>query len=104
MQERSFDVVVSSYVLHEFPDDKKIGLLERLAHETLTPDGCILIGDILFPTAEARAQAHDKWREVWDDDEHYAAADTLVTALANAGLKAHFESVSFCAGVLIAHQ
>ncbi len=100
MKERSFDVVVSSYVLHEFPDDKKLVLLSRLVRETLTPDGRILIGDILFPNEAARAQAHDTWRDVWDDDEHYAAADELVTALSEQDLSAQFEQVSFCAGVL----
>lgn len=97
-------MVVSSYVLHEFPDEEKVDLLAQLARETLTRDGRVPIGDILFPTTTERAQAHHKWRNVWDDDEHYAAADALVTALANAGLTAHFESVSFCVGVLAVNE
>lgn len=104
MLQRSFDVVVSSYVLHEFPDDKKVDLLVRLVRETLTPNGRILIGDILFPNAAARAQAHLAWRDVWDDDEHYAAANELVTALNEQGLSVHFEQVSFCAGVLAVNE
>lgn len=100
MRQRSFDVVVSSYVLHEFPDDKKVDLLVRLVRETLTVNGRIFIGDILFLNAAARAEAQLSWRESWDDDEHYAAANELVATLNEQGLSARFEQVSFCAGVL----
>ena len=95
-----FDLVVSSYVLHEFADATKVALLTRLARETLTPGGRVLIGDVLFADAEARAAAHQAWSAAWDEEEHYGAAADLVPALRSEGLSARFEQLSFCAGVL----
>lgn len=100
MRGRSFDRVVSSYVLHEFTDATKVELIARLAEESLAPGGMILIGDILFPDAAARSSAHQTWRDAWDEEEHYAAADELMRALKVQGSTASFESLSFCAGVL----
>lgn len=100
LRERSFDRVVSSYVLHEFADDKKVEMLARLGRYTLAPDGRILIGDILFSDADARSQAHREWREVWDDEEHYALISEVVPSLQAAGFTVRFEKLSFCAGVL----
>ncbi len=100
LRERSFDLVVSSYVLHEFADATKVALLTRLARETLTPGGRVLIGDVLFADAEARAAAHQAWSAAWDEEEHYGAAADLVPALRSEGLSARFEQLSFCAGVL----
>lgn len=100
MKARSFDRVASSYVLHEFTDKTKVELLARLAKESLAPGGMILIGDILFPDTASRSAAHEEWHNVWDGEEHYAAANELVLALQSRGLTARFESPSFCAGVL----
>lgn len=100
MRNRSFDRVVSSYVLHEFPDALKLKMLTRLASETTASDGRILIGDILFANARARAETQAAWCNAWDDEEHYATADNLVSNLHETGLSARFEQISFCAGVL----
>ncbi len=101
LRQRSFDLAVSSYVLHEFTDAKKVEMLVRIARESLARGGLILVGDILFADAEARTRARESWRDVWDDDEHYGAADALIAALESRGLAAKFEELSFCAGVLI---
>lgn len=100
MRQQSFDLVVSSYVLHEFPDDKKVELITRLAAETLAPGGGVLVGDIMFANPAARAEARMQWQHVWDDDEHYAAAIEILPVLKLYGVAAKFEKVSFCAGVL----
>lgn len=100
MQGRSYDRVVSSYVLHEFPDETKVELMARLARVSLAPGGTILIGDILFADAASRSAAHEEWSHAWDEEEHYAAAQELIQGLRSRGLTASFESLSFCAGVL----
>jgi len=65
-----FDVVVSAYVLHEFELAVKLGILAKLAR-LLGSGGRIVVGDVSFETAQARAAAQQTWAEVWDKSEHY---------------------------------
>jgi putative AdoMet-dependent methyltransferase len=95
---RSFDRVVSTYVLHEFDLQTKIGLLKRIA-EHLTPEGAIVIGDIAFPTVVAREEASRRWADGWDEDEYYWAADETIAACEQAGLKATYRQISSYGGV-----
>lgn len=97
---QAFDVVVSSYVMHEFDDRTKVEVLGRLARETVTVGGHLLVGDIMFPDEAAREDARQEWDRHWDTDEHYAAADLLVAALESEGFEARFEPISFWAGVI----
>lgn len=97
------DRIVSAYVLHEFPLDAKVHLLRRLTDRHLAPGGCIVIGDIAFPTAELREAAAAEWSDRWDHAEHYWSADESLPALAAAGLTATYEQVSACAGVFTIH-
>lgn len=94
-----FDRVVSNYVFHEFPWPEKARLLERLAAEHLTRDGRIVIGDIIFPSAAARAWVREAYAADWEE-EHYWLADETQAALAGLGWQVTVIPVSFCAGVL----
>jgi putative AdoMet-dependent methyltransferase len=96
--DRRFHRVVSGYVLHEFDLRTKVKLLDRLARGHLVEGGRIVIGDISFPTAEALVETRESC-DVWDEEEHYWAADEAVPALRGAGLAAGYEQVSFCGGV-----
>ena len=98
LETRRFTAVVSAYVLHEFTLETKIKLLTRLAG-LLGPNGRIVVGDISFATAEARAAAWEKWRGVWDESEHYWVAEEALPLLEQQGFKADYVQVSFCAGV-----
>ncbi len=98
---RTFDVIVSAYVLHEFDLRTKITIIERLMNRCLSPDGKIVIGDAAFPTAVAREDAHTHTPEPWDEDEHYWAADELAAPCADAGLTMTFTLVSECGGVFV---
>ena len=98
---RRFDRIVSAYVLHEFDLATKMQLLERLASERLAVGGRIVIGDIAFPTGEARKAAHTRWAERWDEEEHYWAADEAITAGARAGLHLTCAQVSHCGAVFV---
>jgi ubiquinone/menaquinone biosynthesis C-methylase UbiE len=112
--DQHFDRVVSGYVLHEFDLASKVRLLKKLANRHLVEGGRIVVGDICFPTAEAREEAcrgagdkshGDDDRSVtsalWDEDECYWAADEAVKALEDEGLRAEHTQVSFCGGVFV---
>jgi putative AdoMet-dependent methyltransferase len=99
--QRPFQRIVSTYVWHEFPLATKIRLLQRLATDHLQPGGWIVLGDIAFPTAQARAVAQQRWAAGWDEDEFYWAADEAQAAAAAAGLALRYEQVSSCGGVFV---
>ncbi len=95
-----FDAITSAYVLHEFTLPHKIDILKRCA-DRLAPGGRIVIGDVAFPTRAALDAAHERWRDRWDDDEHYWAADEALDSAGSAGLAGTWREVSACAGVLV---
>jgi len=97
----SFDRIVSSYVLHEFDLATKIALLQQLAYHHLVQEGRIIVGDIAFPTVREREQAHQEWAKLWDDDEHYWAADETRVACERAGLQVAYQQISSCGGVFV---
>jgi putative AdoMet-dependent methyltransferase len=97
--QRTFDRIVSAYVLHEFDLPTKITLIHRMAERHLATGGRILIADIAFATVEERTQALERWFDLWDEDEYYWAADEALSACQKAGLQATYQQVSSCAGV-----
>ena len=99
--DRRFDRIVSAYVFHEFDLSTKISLLQRLADDHLTDGGRIIIGDISFPTAQAREEGHQRWLRIWDEQEDYWAADEAITACEKAGLHLRYTQVSSCGGTFV---
>jgi putative AdoMet-dependent methyltransferase len=110
---RRFDRIVSSYVLHEFDLGSKVRLLARLTERHLAPGGWMVIGDTSFATVRDREAAHEEHRDrwdmeenawkggLWDEDEHYWAADESIRALAEQGLRVEYRQVSSCGGVYV---
>lgn len=98
LEHERFGAVVSAYVLHEFDLETKIDLLTRLA-ALLTSSGRLVVGDISFANEKAKVAAHEAWRTVWDEDEHYWTAADDLPALQQVGFTASYRQVSFCAGV-----
>jgi len=98
-----FDRIVSAYVFHEFADGAKLRLIADLAAH-LAPDGRIVIGDVSFPNEEARDACHRTWNTAWDEDEHYWAAESMASELAEGGFAVEYEQVSFCGGVFSLHR
>ena len=82
-------------------DSTKVILLQRLAAHNLFTGGRIVVGDIAFPTALAREQAHAQWTGRWDEDDHYWAADETIRACEEAGLRTVYTQVSSCGGVFV---
>jgi cyclopropane fatty-acyl-phospholipid synthase-like methyltransferase len=95
---RRFDLIVSTYVFHEFSLADKVQLLQRLAGDHLVEEGRIVIGDISFASVQART---DAGAEHWDEDEHYWAADETISACARCPFQIAYTQVSHCAGVYV---
>ncbi len=92
------DSIVSSYALHHFPLTRKISLLLQWATHLVA--GCsVVVGDIAFPTVDARTRAEHRWQDLWDSDEFYWAADETLPRLAKVGLEGTYTQISLCAGV-----
>jgi len=96
-----FDCVVAAYVLHHFDLPAKINLLQRIADQSLLRGGHIFVADVAFPTEAIRAAASKRWSESWDSDEYYMAADEIIRACEQVGLKTRYRQVSSCAGIFI---
>lgn len=96
-----FDAIVSTYVLHEFPDDAKLAIIRHLRDSRLAPGGLLAIGDIAFETAATRNTLRQTLGPRWDDTEHYLAADAFVSRLRDQRFTADYRQISFCAGVLL---
>lgn len=79
LQQR-FERIVSGHVLHEFDLATKVALLDRWATDHLAPGGRIVVGDVAFPTREAREQGRQRWAREWDEEEHYLAAEETISA------------------------
>ena len=99
--DQTFHRVVSSYLFHEFTLTSKVRLIARLASRHLAPGGRLVIGDVSFGSVREREEARRRWEDVWDDDEHYWAADEAAEALASAGLDSTYNQVSSCGGVYV---
>ena len=96
-----FDRVVVGYVLHEFPLERVVTILDRLRRNYAAPQLRIVIGDIAFPDTEIRAQAQAYWQESWDTSEYYFAADEACRAFEQVGFQARYQQQSSCAGVFV---
>lgn len=88
-----FDHIISSYVLHEFPIEKKIEIITHLFNQ-LTPNGTLVIGDIAFPTQKDHDQTKGK-----DPDEFYWITERDTPLLETAGLTVQYQQISVCAGI-----
>ncbi len=96
-----FDRIVSAYVLHEFDLPTKVNVLGRLVANHLAPGGYVVVGDITFPTTEAHEAAHQRWKDLWDGEEHYWVAGQARVALLSVGLEVEYSQLSCCGGVFV---
>jgi len=99
--DRRFDRIVSAYVWHDFDLAYKITLLERLTGQFLTRKGRIVVADIAYPDQTARTQAKKYWGSLWNEEEHYWAANETIAACKAIGLSCTYQQVSSCAGVFV---
>jgi putative AdoMet-dependent methyltransferase len=99
--DQSFHRIVSSYLFHEFTLASKVRLLSKLCERHLAPGGRIVIGDVSFGSVAEREEGRGRWADLWDDDEHYWAADEASESLAEVGLESTYNQVSCCGGVYV---
>jgi putative AdoMet-dependent methyltransferase len=97
--QRRFDRVVSAYAFHHLDLAAKARTLHRISLNHLSSSGQIIIGDVAFPTREERERAHERWIELWDEDEYYWAADETRVACEEIGLICTYTQISSCGGV-----
>jgi putative AdoMet-dependent methyltransferase len=93
-----FDRVVSAYVFHKFDLETKIRLLQQIMANCLLPAGFILVADIAFPEVDIRNAALNHWQVQWDEEEYWAADETIA-ACEPAGLHVAYEQISSCGGI-----
>jgi putative AdoMet-dependent methyltransferase len=96
--QRSYDCIVSGYTFHHFPLPEKISLVQHLITHYLTPHGCLVIGDIAFQDAAEEEALRSELGEEWEQEYYWLAGETIA-AFADAGIEAHFQKISSCAGV-----
>jgi len=96
-----FDRIVSAYVFHEFDLRTKKNLLHRLFEKHLQNDGLIIIGDVSFQSVKIRNEAKGKWKNYWDNDEHYWADDETTMTFEKTNIDLKYKQVSSCGGVYI---
>jgi cyclopropane fatty-acyl-phospholipid synthase-like methyltransferase len=94
-----FERIVSAYTFHHFELAEKIRILAGLS-DHLTSQGQLVMADIAFPDHASQENVRQLVGDAWDD-EYYWLADETIAALSEAGLKAAFSPVSFCAGVFL---
>jgi len=93
------DCIVSAYVFHEFDLKTKYSIIEHsLSH--LKANGKLIIGDISFASRNDRALAFERFKHVWDETEHYWAADETGESL-NTSITMSYQQLSSCAGVFV---
>lgn len=93
-----FDYIVSSYAIHHVKDERKVELIKELMG-CLKEQGKILIADVAFVTGEDQSVVKNSTDE-WDNEEYYMVAEQIKEMLASEGLKADYQQLSMCAGVL----
>ena len=99
LQNMKFQYIVSAYAFHHWEDRQKIDLIKQCT-DLLTPNGKILIADIMFSTLFDRESCKKQYRNCWDDEEFYILADEFIRTLRSIGLVIKFHPISFCCGIL----
>ncbi|MHA2152837.1 MAG: class I SAM-dependent methyltransferase [Candidatus Thorarchaeota archaeon] len=94
-----FDSIVSAYTLHHLTLERKVTAIKRLSSELLLDGGCIVVGDISFPTSAARDMARVRLGNDWDDYEYYWAADAFIAKMSEAEFQVTYDQVSDYGGV-----
>ena len=92
-----YNRIVSAYVFHHFPLQKKVELVQEMGTH-LEPDGQIVIGDLSFGTSTHLNEARQHYGEAWDEELYWVKAEAL-PALKQAGFHSTYKQISYCAGV-----
>ncbi len=92
-----FDFIVSTYALHHLTDTAKADFVKQLQSQ-LSPDGFILIGDVMFETRDQSDLCRKANADTWDSEEIYIVFDEWKTNFPEE--KITFTQISHCAGII----
>lgn len=95
LKAQRYDAIIATYSLHHLNDTQKVDFLHSLL-PLLKEGGCILIGDVAFPTRAALEACRAATGDDWDDEESYFVFDELAAAFPTM----RFEQLSPCAGLI----
>jgi putative AdoMet-dependent methyltransferase len=98
---QKFDRVISNYLFHEFCDATKLQIIERCFGDHIKEAGFMVIGDISFEDRTRLDECKNRNLDLWDDDEFYWDADTLVKRISYLGYLVSYSQISECAGVCV---
>jgi putative AdoMet-dependent methyltransferase len=93
-----FDYIISTYAIHHLSDEEKIIFIKSLI-PLLNEKGKILIGDVSFETRSELEKCKEKYKEQWDDDEFYFAAEEIRENFSSEYI-CRYTKISLCAGIL----
>lgn len=94
-----YDFIVSAYAFHHFPIQEKIRIIQTLHHNHLTPDGRLLIGDLVFSDRLELIETGKLYPEQWDEEPYWVLAEDIVPIL-KSKLFFSVERISFCASMM----
>jgi putative AdoMet-dependent methyltransferase len=92
-----FDYIISTYALHHLTDMAKADFIKQLSHQ-LSPNGSILIGDVIFETRDRLDLCRKENADAWDSEEIYIVFDEWKTNFPKERIT--FTQVSHCAGII----
>ncbi|MCL2249680.1 MAG: class I SAM-dependent methyltransferase [Oscillospiraceae bacterium] len=98
VQNKRYDLIISTYALHHLTDDEKAAFILRLLNQ-LNDDGVIIIGDVSFCSRNDLENCKQSCGDEWDDDEFYFVFTELEENLKKWCLLT-YRQISHCAGIL----
>lgn len=94
---QKFDCIISTYALHHLNQEAMISFVNGLK-DYLNEGGSILIGDVSFETRERYDEVHQRYDNLWDEEETYFVFSEIRERLDYR--QAEYRPVSSCAGIL----
>lgn len=95
-----FDRIISSYWFHHLNNDQKLSFIRRIIRSNLNDTGSIIIADIGFETELAYEEAHERYKDHWDENEFYLCGETLIELFGDHGISFSYNQISPCAGIM----
>jgi len=95
---RKYDVITMVYLLHHFPVDEKIRIINGLLMH-LMPNGEILIADIMFTNRRHRETVSDEYKDDWEV-EYYWEIDKDDIKFKEAGIRLEYHRFSNYLGII----
>lgn len=100
----SFDLVISSFALHEVEPHLRAEACAGMAR-VLRPGGWLCLLDIIFASTAARAEAAEALGRLWDPDEDYPLVGDLDSHLRTAGFTGtRWRQTAACHWVVVARN